>query len=129
LPYEIDATCANPYLDPGRLKQVLYNYLSNALKFTPDRGRVIVRLRPEDTAFLRLEVEDTGIGISPDDIKLLFSEFRQLDSSASKKYQGTGLGLALTRQLVEAQGGRVGAASAPGTGRIFFAVLPRLAGT
>jgi signal transduction histidine kinase len=124
---DYDGSCTNPRLDPGKLKQVLYNYLSNALKFTPDHGQVVVRVRAQDEAFFRIEVEDTGIGISADDLALLFSEFRQLDSSASKKYQGTGLGLALTRRLVEAQGGHVGASSTPGSGSIFFAVLPRVA--
>ena len=75
---------------------------------------------------LQLEVEDTGIGIWPDDMGRLFVEFQQLDASAAKKYQGTGLGLALTKRIVEAQGGRVGVRSTPGRGSVFFAVLPRV---
>jgi signal transduction histidine kinase len=122
---EIDATCNDLELDPAKLKQVLYNYLSNALKFTPENGRVSIRVRPDDTSSFRLEVQDTGIGIRPQDVKSLFTEFRQLDSSASKRYQGTGLGLALTRRIVEAQGGRVGVDSSVGRGSTFFAVLPR----
>jgi signal transduction histidine kinase len=66
---------------------------------------------PEGPEFFRLEVQDNGIGISPEDIKFLFTEFRQLDSTMAKKYQGTGLGLALTRKIVESQGGRVGVSS------------------
>jgi len=112
--------------DPGRLKQVFYNYLSNALKFTPDEGRVTIRVSPEGVDALRLEVEDTGIGIRPEDIGRLFAEFQQLDASAAKKYPGTGLGLALTRRLVEAQGGKVGVHSTPGKGSVFYAVLPRM---
>jgi signal transduction histidine kinase len=121
----IDPACESLYLDAGKLKQVLYNYLSNALKFTGERGRVQVRAWPEAMRTLHLEVEDSGIGIRPDDIGLLFSEFRQLDSSAGKRYQGTGLGLALTRRIVEAQGGTVGARSTFGQGSVFHAVLPR----
>jgi protein-histidine pros-kinase len=122
---EIDPTLGQVVADPGKLKQVLYNYLSNALKFTPDEGRVTVRVTPEAPDAFRLEVEDTGIGIKPDDLERLFVEFQQLDASAAKKYPGTGLGLALTKRLVEAQGGRVGARSTPGRGSAFFAVLPK----
>ena len=112
--------------DPSKLKQVLYNYLSNALKFTPEEGRVIVRVKPEGADRFRLEVEDTGIGIGPEDIGRLFVEFQRPESSAAQKDQGAGLGLALTRRLVEAQGGRVGVESRPGEGSVFHAVLPRL---
>jgi DNA-binding response OmpR family regulator/signal transduction histidine kinase len=112
--------------DPAKLKQVLYNYLSNALKFTPARGRVDIRLGPEGTDAFRLEVQDTGIGIRPEDQSRLFVEFRQLDSGPDKRYPGTGLGLALTRRIVEMQGGRVGVESTPGQGSLFFAVLPRV---
>jgi PAS domain S-box-containing protein len=113
--------------DSAKLKQVLYNYLSNALKFTPDEGRVTVRVLPEGPEEFRLEVEDSGIGIRPEDVPKLFVEFQQLDASTAKKYQGTGLGLALTKRIVEAQGGRVGVQSTPAEGSTFFAVLPRVA--
>ena len=122
---DLDPRCTDLELDPAKLKQVLYNYLSNALKFTRDNGRVLIRARPEDATTFRLEVRDNGIGIRPEDIKKLFSEFHQLDSSAAKKYQGTGLGLALTRRIVEAQGGHTGVQSSVGQGSTFFAVLPR----
>jgi PAS domain S-box-containing protein len=111
--------------DSAKLKQVLYNYLSNALKFTPDGGKVTVRAFPEGEDRFRLEVEDTGIGIRPEDYGRLFVEFQQLDTSAAKRYAGTGLGLALTKRIVEAQGGQVGVVSQVGTGSTFFAVLPR----
>jgi signal transduction histidine kinase/DNA-binding response OmpR family regulator len=114
-------------LDPGKLKQVLYNYLSNALKFTPEGGRVTVRGRLEGAGQFRLEVADTGIGIRPEDLGRLFVEFQQLDASASKAFAGTGLGLALTKRIVEAQGGSVGVSSIVGEGSTFHAVLPRLA--
>ncbi len=112
-------------LDPARLKQVLLNYLSNAIKFTPPGGRVELRMLGEGPRLWRLEVEDSGIGIPPERIGQLFVEFQQLDDSFSKHHQGTGLGLALTRRLAEAQGGRVGAYSQPGQGSRFYAVLPR----
>jgi protein-histidine pros-kinase len=125
---EVETTVAPGFssavLDPARLKQVLYNYLSNALKFTPDRGRVIVRIQPESADTFRLEVEDTGIGIKPEDLGRLFVEFQQLDAALTKKHSGTGLGLALTRRIVEAQGGTVGVRSVAGQGSVFHAILP-----
>ncbi|HEX9244874.1 MAG TPA: PAS domain S-box protein, partial [bacterium] len=123
---QIDPGLNGVTADPAKLKQLLYNYLSNALKFTPDGGQVTVRVGPEEADTYRIEVEDTGIGIRPEDLGRLFVEFQQLDAGAAKKYQGTGLGLALTKRIVEAQGGQVGVRSAPGTGSIFFAVLPRV---
>jgi protein-histidine pros-kinase len=112
--------------DPARLKQILFNYLSNSLKFTPDGGRVAVRASPEGEDRFRIAVEDTGVGIEPEDLKRLFIEFQQLDGSASKKHQGTGLGLALTRRLAVAQGGEVGVTSTRGKGSVFSVVLPRV---
>jgi signal transduction histidine kinase len=112
-------------LDSARLRQVLYNYLSNAIKFSGDGARVAIRMRPEGNEWFHLEVEDNGEGIRAEDLAKLFIEFHQLDSSFSRRHEGTGLGLALTRQIVEAQGGSVGVTSAPGKGSIFWAVLPR----
>lgn len=121
----VDPSLSDVVADPSKLKQVLYNYLSNALKFTPEEGRVELRVLPEGEDFFLIEVEDSGIGIAPEDISKLFVEFQQLDASAAKKYAGTGLGLALTKRIVEAQGGRVGVESRPREGSVFFAVLPR----
>jgi PAS domain S-box-containing protein len=123
---EIDPSLDDIVADASKLKQVLYNYLSNALKFTPDGGHVTVRAMPEGTERYRLEVEDTGIGIEPGDLDRLFTEFRQLDAGASKQYQGTGLGLVLTKRIVEAQGGSVEVVSMAGHGSTFSAVLPRI---
>ncbi|MBI1947544.1 MAG: response regulator [Deltaproteobacteria bacterium] len=116
-------------LDPARLKQILYNYLSNALKFTPEGGRIAVRAHPHDASTFRIEVEDSGIGIADDDQRRLFTEFEQLDAGSTKKHAGTGLGLALTKRLAEAQGGSVGVRSALRAGSTFHAVLPRRAVT
>ena len=124
---EIDSELGEIVIDPARLKQILYNYLSNALKFTPVAGRLQVRARPEGAGAFRLEIEDTGIGISADDVGRLFAEFEQLDAGAAKRHAGTGLGLALTRRLAEAQGGSVGVRSTLGAGSTFHAILPRRA--
>lgn len=110
-------------IDPARFKQVLYNYLSNAVKFTPESGTVQVRITREENSFFRLEVEDTGIGISAEEVSKLFQEFQQLPNSR-KAEQGTGLGLALTRHIVEAQGGSVSVRSVPGSGSVFGAMFP-----
>jgi len=85
---------------------------------------VVIRAVPEGDANFRIEVEDTGVGIAPEDMGRLFGEFQQIGESA-KQVGGTGLGLALTKRLVEAQGGRVGVRSTPGAGSTFFARLPR----
>jgi signal transduction histidine kinase len=124
---EIDPRVEEIVADPSRLKQILYNFLSNALKFTPDGGRIAVRAMPEGSHDLRLEVTDSGIGIRTEDVEQLFVEFEQLDHGSNKNHAGTGLGLALTRRIVEAQGGHVGVVSTPATGSTFFAVLPRIA--
>ncbi|HWB80205.1 MAG TPA: PAS domain S-box protein [Nannocystaceae bacterium] len=114
-------------IDGARLKQVLYNYLSNALKFTPDGGKVSLRATAAGPEAFRIEVADTGIGIAADDIPRLFVEFQQLEGDARQRRLGTGLGLALTRRLVVAQGGEVGVKSEVGKGSVFHAVLPRRA--
>jgi signal transduction histidine kinase len=112
-------------LDPQRFKQIAYNYLSNALKFTPSGGKITARIVEVGDDHFRFEVTDTGIGISATDQSRLFVEFQQLETGSAKRHQGTGLGLALTRRLVEAQGGSVGVSSVVGEGSTFFALLPR----
>lgn len=121
----IDPLLTDGMLDPSRFKQVLYNFLSNAIKFTARGGRVTVQARTEGPEHVRLEVHDTGIGIAPEDMKHLFIEFQQLDSGIARKYPGSGLGLALTKRIAEDQGGSVGVVSSLGQGSLFFAVLPR----
>jgi PAS domain S-box-containing protein len=114
-------------LDQQKFKQVLYNLLSNAVKFTDDAGTVEIIARPYGSAQLRLDVRDTGVGIKPEDLGKLFIEFQQLDSSAARRYQGTGLGLALTRKIVEFQKGTVTVDSEPGRGSTFTVILPLVA--
>jgi PAS domain S-box-containing protein len=122
----VDPEVATVVVDPARVKQILYNYVSNAIKFTPAGGRITIRILPEGPALFRIDVEDTGIGIAADDVGKLFIEFQQLDASAAKEYQGTGLGLALTKKLAEAHGGRVAVLSTPGKGSTFSVILPRI---
>jgi signal transduction histidine kinase len=112
------------WLDRTRLKQVLANYLSNAIKFSDPGSTVTLRAeRLADDSF-RLEVQDTGIGIAAADQPRLFREFQQLNVGLARSHDGSGLGLALTRMLVQAQGGSVGLHSRPGLGSTFHAVLP-----
>ena len=136
--------------DPVRLKQILFNLLSNAVKFTPERGRIAVEVRqvgtaprdsdaspgggpeagtPSDPAeeWLEVRVADTGAGIRAEDLPRLFHNFVQLDATATKHHEGTGLGLALTKHLVELHGGRIWAESAGlGRGACFVVQLPLL---
>ena len=111
--------------DRGRLRQVLLNLLSNAIKFSTDGGRVTLSARLEDSGAVRVAVTDTGIGIAPADQSRLFQEFVQLDASASRRYEGTGLGLALSKRLVELHGGTIGVDSELGTGSTFWFTLRR----
>jgi signal transduction histidine kinase len=128
--------------DGGRIRQILFNLLSNASKFTPERGTVTVSAiatraplpipseRAGDTVrFVSREcvwvsVRDTGTGIRPDDMPKLFQEFSQVDSSASRQQQGTGLGLALSKRFVEMHGGTIGCESVYGHGASFWFILP-----
>ncbi|CAO3357217.1 ATP-binding protein [Azospirillum palustre] len=123
--------------DPTRLRQVLFNLVSNAIKFT-DRGTIEIAVwspdPPADAApadapvTLRFEVEDNGIGMTPEQSARLFDAFVQADVSTSRKYGGTGLGLAICKRLVEAMGGEITVASTPGRGSTFrFSILSRLA--
>jgi signal transduction histidine kinase len=114
------------HADRVRVRQVLLNLLSNAIKFTPDGGRITVAAGPVNGgSAVRVAVTDTGIGIAPEDQARLFQEFVQLDASASRRYEGTGLGLALSKRLVELHGGAMGVESATGKGSTFWFTLPQ----
>jgi len=93
LELDLDPRVVQAWADPNRLKQVLFNYLSNALKFTPEAGRVTIRTFAVDEQRFELEVEDSGVGIKAEDIGKLFSEFHQVRSSTGDFHAGTGLGL------------------------------------
>jgi len=122
---DINPAMAPLHLDPFRLKQVLFNYLANAIQYTPAGGQVHIRARAQGPDQVRIEVEDTGIGIAPADLPRLFVAFQQLHNGTILRQEGTGLGLALSRRLVEAQGGEVGVRSELGRGSVFHLVLPR----
>ncbi|HSM80115.1 MAG TPA: ATP-binding protein, partial [Nodosilinea sp.] len=109
--------------DPRRVRQILANLLSNAIKFTPAEGKVILRVRREqnDAVF---QVEDTGIGIPADAQLLLFEKFQQLENVRQREHQGTGLGLALTKQLVELHGGSIKVSSEVEVGSVFTVRIP-----
>jgi signal transduction histidine kinase len=108
--------------DERKVKQVLLNLLSNALKFTPEGGRIDVRAGEHDEV-AEVSVADTGVGIAPEDQEAVFEEFRQV-GTADKKVEGTGLGLALSRKFIELHGGRIWVTSAVGVGSTFTFTLP-----
>lgn len=111
--------------DLVRFKQILCNLLSNAVKFTPEGGAVTVSASPLTSGWIEIAVQDTGIGIKAEDLPKLFQPFTQLESPMTKQNQGTGLGLALTKHLVELHGGQIAAASeGEGLGSTFTVCLP-----
>ncbi|MBI5366171.1 MAG: hypothetical protein HZA54_03965, partial [Planctomycetes bacterium] len=109
--------------DRTRLKQILYNLLSNAIKYNRQGGRVEVRASVQGER-LMIAVEDTGSGIREEELPRLFQEFERLDSGPGPRPEGTGLGLVLTRRLVELHGGTVAVASVWGQGTTFTVALP-----
>jgi two-component system, sensor histidine kinase and response regulator len=108
--------------DPGRLRQVIVNLVGNALKFT-EQGEIVVLVEmeseTEEEVFLRFMVSDTGAGIASEDLGMIFEPFRQVDSSATRKYGGSGLGLSISRHLVELMGGHIRVESRLGKGSVF----------
>jgi ligand-binding sensor domain-containing protein/signal transduction histidine kinase len=134
---DIDIEVRAPELLPAvmadaiKLKQVMFNLLSNAVKFSPPRSTVVVQAQvvsedssPLGVESLRIDVVDRGIGIRFEDQEIIFQEFRQLDEGASRRFQGTGLGLPLARRLMELHGGTVLVDSLPGWGSTFSVLLP-----
>ncbi|MEH2194083.1 MAG: response regulator [Nostoc sp.] len=110
--------CSPVYLDMEKFDKVVYNLLSNAMKFTPEGGTISVRLKSERDRCI-LQVQDTGIGIVQEQIPYLFERFRQAEGSANRSYEGSGLGLALVKELVELHGGQVTVESVYGQGTTF----------
>jgi signal transduction histidine kinase len=132
LTLDIDVADALPPLraDRDKVRHILGNLLGNAIDFTPQGGRVWVTARAvagEGAPALEIEVGDTGIGIAPENHDLVFREFAQVDSSASRQHHGTGLGLTIARKLVELHGGRIWLVSELGTGSRFFFTIPFVA--
>jgi len=121
---ELDADAsAKPftaYMDSGRVLQVLANLVSNAIKFTPATGRVSIRIRNEKSEIL-FTVADTGIGIPTAKLQTIFERFRQI----SKDRRGLGLGLHISKNIIEAHGGRIWVESHPGSGSTFYFALPQ----
>jgi signal transduction histidine kinase len=120
---EIDPRLGDFQADERKVKQILLNLLSNAVKFTPDGGRVDLSATM-DTDKVEIAVKDTGVGIAPQDQASLFEEFKQLGKDSSRKAEGTGLGLALTKRLVELHGGQISVDSTVGHGSTFRVKLP-----
>jgi signal transduction histidine kinase len=120
---EIDTQLGEIIADERKFKQILLNLLSNAVKFTPDGGRIDVLARREDSNAV-ISVHDTGIGIAPEDQQAVFEEFRQVGGDHTKKQEGTGLGLALTKKFVELHGGKIWLESEPGKGSTFTFTIP-----
>ncbi|RPI77668.1 MAG: response regulator, partial [Desulfobacteraceae bacterium] len=109
--------------DRDLLEKAVFNLLSNALKFTPNHGSVIIQLDREDDFFI-ISVKDTGIGIPEDKLGVIFERFTQVDGSSSRKYEGTGIGLSLTKEIVEILGGKISVFSRLGEGSVFTIALP-----
>ena len=128
--YEMDATLPMWVKgDPTRLTQILINLTGNALKFTEKNGTIIIRctkteFSEENCCTIKFEVEDTGIGISPEQMLCIFDNFTQASSETTRKYGGTGLGLAISKQLVELQNGAMKVSSTKGVGTVFSFTIP-----
>ena len=112
------------HTDPVKLQQVLYNFLSNAIKFTPAGGRIELRAERADDVSVRISVTDRGPGIAPEKQEVIFEKFRQADASHTRTHGGTGLGLAISKELTALLGGTIGVDSQPGRGASFWVVLP-----
>jgi len=122
---EISPELEEVQLDLKKFKQVLYNLLSNAVKFTDAGGKVEIVATPREGNQFQVAVKDTGIGIKEEDLKRLFREFEQLEAGSARRFEGTGLGLALTKKIVEFQKGSIDVESEFGHGSTFTAVFPK----
>ena len=122
---EVDPALSAVVLDRAHFEKIFMNLLSNALKFTPAGGAIRVQARRLDNDEFEFAVADSGIGIAADKLSLLFNRFQQVDNSATRAHSGTGIGLALVKELAELMRGSVGVESEPGKGSRFFVRLPR----
>ncbi|WP_332775840.1 CHASE domain-containing protein [Polaromonas sp.] len=125
LTWHVDPALDKVCLDRRHFEKMVLNFLSNALKFTPAGGWIRVEATCVDDGCFEFAVADSGVGIPADKIPLLFERFQQIDSSATRQYGGTGIGLALVKGLVELMGGSIGVHSEPGHGSRFWVRLPR----
>jgi len=112
------------HTDPAKLQQVLYNFLSNAIKFSPASGRIDVRAERFEEENVRISVSDQGPGIELDKQSQIFEKFRQIDGSVTRQHGGTGLGLAISKELTQLMGGSIGVMSRPNEGATFWVILP-----
>jgi len=110
--------------DAGKVQQILYNFLSNSVKFTPERGRIEIRARMADEKTVRIAVADTGCGISEPDKEKIFEKFRQADGSITRQSTGSGLGLAISKELAAMLAGSIGMESEPDKGSTFWLDIP-----
>lgn len=110
--------------DPAKLQQVLYNFLSNAIKFSPTSGRIDVKAERFEEDNVRISVSDLGPGIELEKQSLIFEKFRQIDGSVTRQHSGTGLGLAISKELTQLMGGSIGVMSRPNEGATFWVILP-----
>ncbi len=124
LAFEYDEAVEPFWVDERKLKQVLYNLLSNSVKFTSEGGMITLRVRRREDGQVSFQVEDTGIGISREDQAKLFVPFQQLGKFSTRSYKGTGLGLALSKQFVELMNGTIRVESEFGRGSVFEVLLP-----
>jgi two-component system CheB/CheR fusion protein len=121
---EFDPIMLSIRADRRALKQILFNLLSNAIKFSKKEGGIITVSTKRENDMVKISVADTGIGIKEEDLPRLFQKFEQLDSGISRKYEGIGLGLAITKQLVDMHGGKIWVESKYGQGSNFIFLLP-----
>ena len=110
--------------DKQKLVQILLNLLSNAVKFTPADGRITVSTARVSDDLAAISVSDTGLGMSPEELALVFEPYVQFDSALSREHKGTGLGMPISREMARAMGGDLVATSMPGAGSVFTLTLP-----
>jgi two-component system sensor histidine kinase/response regulator len=123
LDFQINSDKNKLYADRDRIQQILFHLLGNALKFTPEKGIVILRIWEENNQIV-FQVEDTGVGIAKEQFPFLFEAFKQVENTRQRTYEGSGLGLALTKQLVELHNGRIQVESIKGKGSAFTIFIP-----